>query len=110
MHYFLFCIIIYATMIGLLPNAAANGFLISFLCIIIRVCGGCCNVPDSGIKIFTATELSYTDYSAELNLLIENNSDKNLSFISGSMGYSCNAVNGYMVNDGYLNAAACCQA
>ncbi len=60
-------------------------------------------VDENDVKI-TATELSYTDYSAELNLLIENNSDKNLSFISGSMGYSCNAVNGYMVNDGYLNA------
>lgn len=22
---------------------------------------------------------------------------------SGSLGYSCNSVNGYMVNDGYLN-------
>ena len=60
-------------------------------------------VDEDDIKI-TATELSYTNYSADLNLLIENNSDKNLSFISGSMGYSCNAVNGYMVNDGYLNA------
>lgn len=60
-------------------------------------------VDENDVKI-TATELTYTDYSVELNLLIENNSDKNLSFISGSVGYSCNAVNGYMVNDGYLNA------
>ena len=37
-----------------------------------------------------------------MNLLIENNSDKNLRFVSGSMGYGCNAVNGYMVDDGYL--------
>ena len=58
-------------------------------------------VDENDVKI-TATELSYTDYSAELNLLIENNSDKNLSFISNSVGYSCNAVNGYMVSDGYL--------
>lgn len=59
-------------------------------------------VDENDVKI-TATELSYTGYSAELSLLIENNTDKNLSFISGSMGYSCNAVNGYMVSDGYLN-------
>lgn len=59
-------------------------------------------VDENDVKI-TATELSYTGYSAELSLLIENNTSKNLSFISGSMGYSCNAVNGYMVSDGYLN-------
>ena len=57
---------------------------------------------ENGVKI-TATGLNYTKYSVELELTIENNSEKNLSFISGSMGYSCNSVNGYMINDGYLN-------
>ena len=56
----------------------------------------------SGAKI-TATELNYTNYSVELDLLIENNSETALSFISGSGGYSCNSVNGCMTNDGYLN-------
>ncbi len=59
-------------------------------------------VDQDDIKII-ATELNYTDYSVDLNLVIENNSSKNLSFISGSMGYCCNAVNGYMVDSGYVN-------
>lgn len=59
-------------------------------------------VDEGGIKI-TATGLTYTDYSAELALTIENNSGKDLSFVSGSLGYSCNAINGYMIGDGYLN-------
>lgn len=60
-------------------------------------------VDESDIKI-TATELSYTDYDIRLNLTIENNSDKDLSFTSGSMGYGCNAINGYMIQGGYMNA------
>lgn len=59
-------------------------------------------IDENGVKI-TATGLKYTNYSVEVELNIENNSDKNLSFISGSAGYSCNSVNGYMTNDGYLN-------
>ena len=59
-------------------------------------------VDEGGIKI-TATGLTYTDYSAELALTIENNSGKDLSFVSGSLGYSCNSINGYMIDDGYLN-------
>lgn len=56
-----------------------------------------------GVKI-TATELSYTGYSAELDITIENNSGKDLSFHSNTLGYSCNSVNGYMIDDGYLSA------
>lgn len=59
-------------------------------------------VDEGGVKI-TATGLNYTNYSVELELTIENNSGKDLSFISGSMGYSCNSINGYMVSEGYLN-------
>ena len=59
-------------------------------------------VDEGGIKI-TATGLTYTDYSVELALTIENNSGKDLSFVSGSLGYSCNSINGYMIDDGYLN-------
>lgn len=59
-------------------------------------------VDEGGVKI-TATGLTYTNYSVELGLTIENNSGKDLSFISGSIGYSCNSVNGYMVENGYLN-------
>ena len=60
-------------------------------------------VDESGVKI-TATELTYTDYAAELALLIENNSEEDLSFCTGTIGYSCCSVNGYMFESCYLNA------
>lgn len=56
-----------------------------------------------GISV-TATDLSYSGNSCELYLTIANNSGKDLSFTSGTMGYSRNAVNGYMIDDGYLSA------
>lgn len=59
-------------------------------------------VDESGVKI-TAKELTYSNYAAELILVIENNSDKDLSFIANSVGYSCNSINGYMIPEGYLN-------
>lgn len=59
-------------------------------------------VDENGVKI-TATGLTYTAYSVDLELTIENNSGKDLSFVSGSLGYSCNSVNGYMIDGGYLN-------
>ena len=57
---------------------------------------------ENGVRI-TATELTYSAYSADLKLTIENNSGKNLSFTSGTLGYSCNSINGMMVESGYLN-------
>ena len=59
-------------------------------------------VDENGVKI-TATGLNYTDHSVDLELSIENSSGKDLSFSSGTMGYHCNSINGYMVSDGYLN-------
>lgn len=59
-------------------------------------------VDENGVKI-TAKELTYGNYAAELTLVIENNSEKDLSFIANSIGYSCNSINGYMVPEGYLN-------
>lgn len=59
-------------------------------------------VEENGVKI-TAIGLTYTAYSVDLELTIENNSGKDLTFISGSLGYSCNSINGIMVNEGYLN-------
>lgn len=60
-------------------------------------------VDESDIKI-TATGIKYTAYDVKLSLSIENNSSQDLSFCSGTLGYNCNSVNGYMVDDGYLNA------
>ena len=59
-------------------------------------------LDEDGVKI-TATGLTYTDYEVRVDLTLENNSGKDLSFVVGSMGYSCNSVNGYMIDDGYLN-------
>lgn len=55
-----------------------------------------------GVKI-TAKGLEYTNYSVDLGITVENNSGKDLGFVSGSLGYSCNSVNGYMIPDGYFN-------
>lgn len=57
---------------------------------------------NDNVKI-TATDLTYGYYSAELELVIENNSAEDLSFISNSIGYSRNSINGYMTADGYLS-------
>ncbi len=59
-------------------------------------------IDQDNVKV-TATELSYTDYSADVSLLIENNSDRDLDFISESLGYACNSVNRYMISDGFMN-------
>ncbi len=50
----------------------------------------------------TATKLSYNSYYVELSLSIENKSEQELVFSSNSYDYKCNAINGYMVDDGYL--------
>ncbi len=54
------------------------------------------------VKI-TATGLNYGDYNVELNVTLENHSDRDLTFLAGTMGYSCNAVNGWMIEDGWIN-------
>lgn len=59
-------------------------------------------VDEHDVRI-TATELTYSYSGIEIELIIENNGSKDLSFHSGTMGYSCNSVNGYMVGDGYLS-------
>lgn len=59
-------------------------------------------LDEKGIKI-TATELNYTSYSANLDITIENNSDKDLSFVCSSIGHSCTSINGYMTSAGYMN-------
>lgn len=60
-------------------------------------------VDESDVKI-TATGIKYAAYEVKLSLTIENNTSQDLSFYAGTLGYSCNSVNGYMVDDGYLNA------
>ena len=59
-------------------------------------------VDRDGILI-TATELECKGIKGELKLDIENNSDKDISIISGSMGFNQNAINNYMTNECYIN-------
>jgi hypothetical protein len=59
-------------------------------------------VDKDGIKV-TAKELTYTRYEAKLELAIENNSSKDVTLMSGTLGYSCNSVNGVMFSGGYFN-------
>ena len=54
---------------------------------------------DDNIRII-AESLDFKYNSPYLHLKFENNGDKALSFVSGSIGYSGNSVNGYMV-DGF---------
>lgn len=62
-------------------------------------------VDEKNVKI-TAEALEYDDSSANLKLLIENNSEKELTFICGSKGFDCGSVNGYMVPGMYMNVCA----
>ncbi len=59
-------------------------------------------VDKDGIKV-VAKELTYTKYEAKLELAIENNGDTDISLMSGTLGYSCNSVNGVMFSGGYFN-------
>ncbi len=56
---------------------------------------------ENNVRI-TATSLQYNNSSVSVALTFENDSDKDLSFISNSLGYSCNYVNDFMVSEGYV--------
>lgn len=60
-------------------------------------------VDQDDVKII-ANSIEYDDYRATLNLTIENNSQQNLSFHCGTLGFSMNTINGCVVSDGYLNS------
>ena len=53
--------------------------------------------------IVRATNLTYENSRAKLLVNVENNSGRDVQILSGTMGYSCNAVNGWMVHDGWIN-------
>lgn len=60
-------------------------------------------LDQDSIKV-TATALEYDDYSANLKLSLENNSDKTLTFSTNTLGFSGNSINGFMIPDGYFNS------
>ena len=53
--------------------------------------------------IIKAANLSYENSRAKLLVNVENNTGRDVQILSGTMGYSCNAVNGWMVHDGWIN-------
>lgn len=57
---------------------------------------------DDNNVVITANALNYQDYSFDVDLTIDNNSDKKLRFLAETTGYSVNAVNGCMIENGYL--------
>ncbi len=59
-------------------------------------------VDEGGVKII-ATSLEYTNNVAELYVTIENQSGKDISVNAGSVGFSRNSVNNYMVSTGFIN-------
>ncbi len=59
-------------------------------------------VDEKDVKI-TATGLNYNNYSAQLDLVLENNSAQDLSFSTGTLACNCNSVNGYMVDGLYFS-------
>ncbi len=58
---------------------------------------------DQNNVVITANALNYGVYEVEIDLTFENKSNKAPGFVAESLGYSVNAVNGFMVEDGYLN-------
>lgn len=53
--------------------------------------------------IITALDITYGSGSAELNLQFENRSNQTLEFRTCTWGYSCNCVNGYMIDQGHVS-------
>lgn len=60
-------------------------------------------IYDENDVIITVTGMDYLNNAVEVKFKVDNNSDKNLSFIAGALGYSANAVDNYMTTDGYMN-------
>lgn len=57
---------------------------------------------ENNVKI-TANKLEYKNNDPILSFTFENDTDKTLSFITGSLGYDRNAINGYMMSGAFAN-------
>ena len=60
-------------------------------------------IYDQDGVLIKASSLTYESSRAKLLINIENNGTRDLSVLSGTMGLSCNAVNGWMIHDGWIN-------
>ena len=50
-----------------------------------------------------AKDITYSKRSADISLVFENMTSKNLSFYSNTLAYNCNSINGHMFSFGYVN-------
>ena len=53
--------------------------------------------------VIIAKEIDYSGFSPELVLEFQNNTDAEYTFLAGTMGHCANAINGYMIQGGYIN-------
>jgi len=58
---------------------------------------------DNNGVVIKALGITYDSYKVSLNVSMENNTDKKLDFTAETLGYSANAVNGYMIQDGWMS-------
>ena len=58
-------------------------------------------MDEKGIKV-TAKGLTYSNYSADLELVLENNTEDDHEFCCGTAGYGYNSINGFGVGGGYF--------
>ena len=58
---------------------------------------------DTDGVLITASELVYEENRAKLLINVENNGPHEIKVLSGTLGYSCNAINNLMVEDGWIN-------
>lgn len=56
-----------------------------------------------GVKII-ANAIEFENDEMVIDFTFENNTGKNISIVSGSIGYSCNAVNKCMITGAYINS------
>ena len=60
-------------------------------------------IYDENDVVITVMGMDYLNNAVEIKFKIENNSDKDLSFTAGTLGYSANAINNYMTKTGYMS-------
>ena len=59
-------------------------------------------INENGLNI-TVTDIAYKKDGLKVKLSISNSGKDDLFISSGTNGFNCNSVNGYMNNEGYLN-------
>ena len=53
--------------------------------------------------VIIAKEIDYSYFSPQYVLEFQNNTDAEYQFLAGTLGHCANAINGYMIQSGYIN-------